>query len=214
MRRLVLALALTLVAAPLLAQSHLVLFGDVEGVRRTGHTTAFAPNTARYEPLFEKNGAGFGGGLDWFFTDRVSLEVKVAGVESRLRIRSTGSDFVLTADIGRAQLYPVTAVLRWHLLPEGRFITPYIGAGVSHIVLRNIERQVSASGRGVRFSDPTGLVLNAGTYLNLSSRWSITADARYVPIETNARATIVGTSSSSDFTLHPLLVSTGLGYRF
>lgn len=201
-----------LMAAPLLAQRHFDLLLDAEGAHRTGTNTDFTPGV-RYDPQFS-NGGGIGGGINWYFTDRVSLEAKVAALQTHMRVRSIGSDFVATADLGHAQIYPITAVLQWHMLEHGA-IRPYLGAGVGHIIVRNINKQIGPTGAGgIKFQDPTGLVVDGGLEARLSKRLGLTADARYIPVETSSRATFIGTTSSVVVHERPLIVSFGIAYHF
>ncbi|HET7434072.1 MAG TPA: OmpW family outer membrane protein [Thermoanaerobaculia bacterium] len=201
-------LALLLLATPLLAQRRVDLFFDVEGARRAAKTE-FVPNETRYVPSFD-DGGGIGGGVNWYFSGRMSLELKVAGLASHLHVRRTGGDFVTVADLGNAQIYPITAVMQWHPVEHGTF-RPYVGIGAAHVILRNIEKRASVIG-DVSFDDPTGLVVDAGLQIPLGKRWSLTGDARYIPIETQARA--VFAESTTDLDVRPLLVSFGLAYHF
>ena len=110
-------------------------------------------------------------------------------------MRTVGSDFVAVADLGRAKVYPISALLKWHLSEHGT-IRPYIGAGVVHVILHNINRSVGpTSATGIHFKDPTGFVVDGGLEVNLSKDWGIFGDARYVPVESQSSATFVGTSS-------------------
>src|ERR1043165_4063794 len=97
---------------------------------------------------------------------------------------------------------------------EGVALRPYIGAGAVHTVLRNINRQVGEGATGIRFKDPTGLVVDGGLELSLGRKWSFLGDARYVPMETNSRVTFPGTTSALDMKVKPLIVSFGAGYKF
>jgi outer membrane protein W len=96
------------------------------------------------------------------------------------------------------------------LISAGR----YIGAGVVYTVLRNINERIGPSATGIRFKNPTGVVVDGGLEFNLARRWNLRADARYVPIETQSRATFPGTTSALDLHVRPAIISFGLGYRF
>ena len=86
--------------------------------------------------------------------------MKVAGLASRLHLRRIGSDFAAVADLGYAQIYPITALLQWHMLEHGTF-RPYVGAGAGHVILRNIDKRAIGT-TGITFGDPTGLVVDGG----------------------------------------------------
>lgn len=213
MRRVFAVLFLLAAAAPLAAQRRVDLIFDVEGVRRTGSTAAFVPNSVQYLPAFG-TGGGIGGGVDWFLSDRTSLELKVSALESKLRVRVTGSDFIANADLGNAQIYPVSLLLKWRM-NEHAALRPWIGAGVSHIVLRNINDRTFGN---VRFQDPTGAVVAAGLELRLSRRLSLVGDARYIPIETSstARFGVTQNAPGTPVGLHvkPLIVGFGVAYHY
>ena len=210
MRPLVTGLLLVGIAATAAAQHRVEFFLDAEGVRRSDTSFDFAPG-ARFQPEFD-TGGGVGGGVNWYFSDRVSLEAKVAGLETQARVRIVNGDFIGTADLGYAQLYPISGVLQWHPL-EGTAVQPYLGAGFVYTVLRNINKQVGNGATGIQFKDPTGLVLDAGLAFPLGHKWSILADARYVPMETSTHVSFPGTTSSLDMHVRPLIVSFGVGYR-
>jgi hypothetical protein len=109
MYKLTIALLALIAAAPLMAQRRIDFLVDAEGARRTGHNESFTPGV-RFDPEFG-TGGGAGVGLNFFLSDRVSIEAKAAALESRLRVRIVGTDFIATADLGRAQIFPVSAVL-------------------------------------------------------------------------------------------------------
>ena len=211
MYKLTIALLTVLVAVPLVAQRRIDFLLDAEGARRTGHNESFTPGI-RFDPQFG-TGGGAGAGLNFFLSDRVSIEAKAAALESRLRVRIVGFDFIATANLGRAQIFPISAVLQWHLSEHGT-IRPYLGAGVAHVILRDVNRSVTPSATGIHFKDPTGLVVDGGLEFNLSKRFGIYGDARYIPVETKSTASFVPTSSSVQMHVRPLIVSGGIAWRF
>jgi outer membrane protein len=211
MYKLTIALLTILAAAPLVAQRRIDLMIDAEGAHRTGENESFTPGV-RFDPQFG-TGGGAGVGLNFFLNDRVSIEAKAAALESRLRVRVVGTDFIATSDLGRAQILPISAVLQWHLSEHGT-IRPYLGVGVAHVILRDVNRSVTSSATGIHFKDPTGVVVDGGLEFNLSKRFGIYGDARYIPVETKSTATFVGTSSAVKMNVRPLIVSGGVAWRF
>jgi outer membrane protein W len=207
---------LFLLTAPLFAQSsRLNLIVDVEGLRQTGGRAAIVPGESAIDPQFHTAG-GAGIGLDWFFSRHFSFEGKIAVVQSKLRLRVVGTDTVINVDLGDEPIYPVTALLKYHFGNENVGVRPYLEAGAGYILLKNVEDNelLGASGR-VRFHDPTGLVVGGGLVVNLSSKWGLIADARYIPIESQATASLSGNSGSPrKIDVKPLIGSVGVVYRF
>jgi len=211
MYKLTIALLIVLATTPIVAQRRIDLLIDAEGARRTGHNESFTPGL-RFDPEFG-TGGGAGVGLNFFLSDRVSIEAKAAALESNLRVRIVGFDFIATANLGHAQIFPISAVLQWHLSEHGT-IRPYLGAGVAHVILRDVNRSVSPSATGIHFKDPTGFVVDGGLEFNLSKRFGIYGDARYIPVETKSTATFVPTTSAVQMNVRPLIVSAGIAWRF
>jgi outer membrane protein len=203
-------LSLLLFAAPLLAQDRIDLLFDLEGARPQSTIKSLSPGL-QFIPKFD-TGGGVGVGINWFFGNRVSLETKAAAIGSHLRFGVIAGDFVSNVDLGTEQIYPISAMLQWHVLERGA-IRPYVGAGAVYTLLRNIEKPVTATATGVKFKDPVGLLIGGGLEWSLSKQWSLYGDARYVPIATQARATFVNTTSVTKFNTKPLLISTGIAYR-
>jgi outer membrane protein W len=210
------AALLFLLATPLVAQSsRLNLIVDVEGLRQTGSRPALRAGDSSIDPQFRTAG-GAGIGLDWFLSRHVSFEGKIAVVQSKLHLRVLGTDSALNLDLGNEPIYPVTALLKYHFANENVGVRPYVEAGAGYIILKNIQNNglLGMDGK-VRFHDPTGLVVGAGLVVNVSSRWGFIADARYIPIESQASATLSGSSGRPRrIDVKPLIGSFGLVYRF
>lgn len=207
-------LALLFATTPLLAQHRMDLILDVEGAHRTGtNRQVIVPNSVQIDPQFD-NAGGFGIDLNTFLSDRVSIETKAAALQSNLKLRISGSDYGAIADAGHARIYPLSAILQWHLTEHGA-IRPYLGAGASYVIFSNINRQIGATGAtGIHFKDPFGFVVDGGLEIKVSPRWSLVGDARYIPLETSSRSTFPGIAAATDIHLKPLIISTGLSWRF
>jgi len=212
MKTFCLLLAITVTAPCALAQHGVDLLLDAEGVRRTGTTKSLTVGQ-EFTPDFS-NGWGAGAGLNVWLSDRLSLEAKASGFRSRLRVTTRGSDFVSQADLGHAQIYPIMAVLQWHPVEHG-MLRPYLGAGAAHIILKNVNEKLGSTPvTGIEFSDPTGLLLDAGLRLHISNKWDAFGDVRYVPVETRGSTRFTGTNAAVRLQVKPLIAGFGVAYRF
>ena len=155
---------------------------------------------------------GYGIAANIFFGGRLSTEFAIARVQPDATItrrRATGAE-----GSGNLQITPLTAVLQFHLAPNG-FIDPYIGAGAAY-VLYEFDAQGVTNIDQIDFDDDVGLAVNAGLGIKLGQRFAINIDGKYVPIESDATAVVVGTNQerSGQFEVSPIIVSAGLSLRF
>lgn len=154
---------------------------------------------------------GYGLAANVFFGDRISAEFAIARVDSEAQVRRR---VVGPSVIRNLEIMPVTAVLQFHFAPRG-FIDPYIGAGAAYVLFDDIE----ASGIGnldrIDFDDDVGLAVNAGIGIRLGERFGITLDGKYVPLESSARAVVVGGGETEGrIDINPIILSAGLSLRF
>jgi len=212
MKKWCLLLLVALAALPVFAQRGVDLLLDVEGVRRTGKTE-IPIGSQEITPEFT-NGWGAGAGFNVWLSDRMSIEAKASGFRSRLHVTTVGSDFVGHLDLGHAQIYPIMVALQWHPMEHG-MMRPYIGVGAAHIILKNVNEEIGNSGAtGIEFSDPTGLMLDAGLRIHISNKWDAFGDIRYVPVETRGDTTFPGTNATVRLEVKPLIAAFGVAYRF
>jgi len=157
---------------------------------------------------------GYGVAANIFFGDRISAEFAIARIEpetSLSRRRAVGEG----GPGGNLEIMPVTAVLQFHFAPQG-FIDPYIGAGAAYVIYDFSPSEGVRTIDQIDFDDDVGLALNAGLGIRLGRRFGLNVDAKYVPIESNATAVIVGTNEEAvgRFDVSPIIVSAGLSLRF
>jgi outer membrane protein len=155
---------------------------------------------------------GYGIAANIFFGGRVSTEFAIARIQPDATItrrRATGD-----VGTGNLQITPLTAVLQFHFAPNG-FIDPYIGAGAAY-VLYEFDAQGVSNIDQIDFDDDVGLAVNAGLGIRLGDRFGINIDGKYVPIESDATAIVVGTNQerSGQFEVSPIIISAGLSLRF
>lgn len=184
------------------------IIASVDGVRRSSGADLERGNI--YDPEFD-TGGGLGLGVNWYFTDRLSLEGKVSALTSRSRLRVVLPDFIATVELERANIYPVMATLQWHPFADGGTFRPYIGVGAAYVIVQGIAGTELTP--EIDFNNPTGLLVNGGVRFRLSDQWDLLGDARWVPIETQARARF-GEDPEVDLDVRPLIVGFGVAYRF
>lgn len=203
----VLALALSL---PAFAQRR---FFDL-----TGSAVWVDPtNSGSFEDLTDPttidfdSSAGYGVSANVFFSDRVSAEFALSRVDSESTVRRRA----VTTPGGNLEMMPVTAVLQFHFAPNG-FIDPYVGAGAAYVLFDDVEDNGLSGLESIDFEDDAGLAINAGLGIRLGERFAIVVDGKYVPLESNAKAVVLGSGQTSEgkVDISPIILSAGLSLRF
>jgi outer membrane protein len=201
-------LALSL-SAPAIAQSRFfVLTGSVVWADPSGDGTF--ENLPTTGDLQFDNATGWGVDADIFFGDRLSVDfgASVTELESTLDPAPPGGAG------GGVDMIPITGIVRFHLLPNA-VVDPYIGGGAAYVLLEESDDGISGLD-SLDFDDDVGFVVNAGVGIKLGSRFGLNVDAKYVPLESNATAVIVGGGGETEgkVDISPFIVSAGLSLRF
>lgn len=213
------AAVLVLSASSLEAQSgSFRVIGSANWLERTGETKASNEpppmGTARLETDFD-SGAGVGLALAYYLTDNLAIEARGSVVRSELSLRvRTASDAVAVINLGDFHLYPLGAVLQYHI-PTSDRLRWFIGAGAGYLIVGDVDNEGSVPGaQRVQFENSVGLIVNAGFNYSFGDRWALNADVRYAPIETESNALFVGSDQLEEVSIEPLIISAGASYRF
>jgi len=201
-------LLVTLLAVPAAADDRKLSFlVSAQWLERTGENDPRSDLSGTRFDLDFQRGAGLGLGLNWFFSDHFSLEAKTSLIESNstLRIR-TSPDSAIVVRLGRTRTYPTTGVLQYHFTTSGD-VQPYIGAGTAYTFVQDVRSDFGT----FEFNQDAGLVLNVGLDIELSEKWNVNLDAKYVPLETSSEAQSPGVS---DLGIEPIILSAGFRYKF
>lgn len=155
---------------------------------------------------------GYGLAANIFFSNRISVEFAISRIDSEAQVRRRR---VVGPAVSRnLEIMPVTAVLQFHFAPRG-FIDPYIGAGAAYVLFDDIEANGIGNLDRIDFDDDVGLVVNAGIGIRLGNRFGITLDGKYVPLESSARAVVIGGGETEGrVDINPIILSAGLTLRF
>lgn len=105
---------------------------------------------------------------------------------------------------------PTTLTGHYHFTGLGPF-TPYVGGGVvGLLVFRNEDKAFT----NLSLKPGLGLAVQAGVDYQLDPHWSVFADVKKAYLRTTATGNFAGAAVKSKVTLDPLVLSTGVGYRF
>jgi len=205
---------LLLSAAPLSAQSRSFdLTGYASWVDTSSEGT-FDDTTSNPVDINFDGTLGYGVAANIFFGDHISTEFAIVRVNSDVsfRRRVVGS----TNGNSEAEMMPITGVLQFHLAPNGRF-DPYIGAGAAYVLIDDVDTPSELNNldfEKLDFKDDVGLALNAGLGIRLTNNLGLTLDAKYVPLESSARAARTTGEETIKFDINPVILSAGLSLRF
>ncbi|MDP9194156.1 MAG: outer membrane beta-barrel protein [Acidobacteriota bacterium] len=207
-------IVLSFIAVPMSAQSRgFDLTGYAAWVDTSSEGTFGSNGTVADDLGVSFDGTlGYGIGANIFFSDRISTEFAIVRVNSDVLFRQRA---VNNAN-SQAELMPITAVLQFHLAPNGRF-DPYVGAGAAYVLIDDVDTPEELNNidfESIDFKDDVGLVLNAGLGIRLTNNFGLTLDAKYVPLESSATAVRTTGNQEVKFDINPVILSAGLSLRF
>lgn len=133
------------------------------------------------------------------------------GIPPTAEIRGDGS--LTGAYLGDVTYAPAILALQYRLPTGNPKFEPYVGAGVNYtIILDSDDRDVA----GFDVDNAWGAVLQVGFESMIDDRLGLYFDVKKIWLETDVRGTlgVGGPSATGKATLDPLLVGTGLIWRF
>lgn len=147
---------------------------------------------------------GFGFTLGYRFMDKLGVEL-LAAEPFEHDIALDGVNSASTKHL------PPTLTLQYY--PFGgtdSSVQPYAGVGVNYT--RFSDEKVD--GGSLELDDSWGVAAQLGVDLLLDDHWALNAAAWYLDIDTDATATIGGSSYDTTVNIDPLVVMGGISYRF
>ncbi|HEY6941185.1 OmpW/AlkL family protein [Dokdonella sp.] len=105
---------------------------------------------------------------------------------------------------------PPTVSLQWHFMPDAK-VSPFVGLGVNYTRFFSIDETGPLDGKNLDLGDSWGLAAHAGIDVALAPRWSLTVDARWIDIDTDAK---VDGAKVGSVAIDPLVYGVAVGYRF
>lgn len=211
----------TIVAAlaPCMFQTAFAEQGDFL-VRLRGIVVAPTENASDVLPGFPGGSVGVENAVvpeldfTYFLTDNIGAELILATSPHDLVGEGTLSGLGEIADV---MVLPPTLTLQYHFNPSGKF-RPYAGVGVNYTIFYSQDASdslVAAVGpTTVDLDDTVGVAFQVGADFELSDRWFLNADIKYIQIDTTATLNSGGVINTVDVDLDPIVAGIGVGYRF
>jgi outer membrane protein len=161
---------------------------------------------------------GYSLGLDitYMVTNNFGVELML-DTTSKHDITGTGNLDGL--NIGDVTVLPPSVIAVWHFMPSNN-IRPYVGAGVNYtfFLSENTTSDLDAAlggNTGLDVDDTFSLIAQAGVNIDISKKWYLTFDAKYIDLDTSATIKVDGVKTATvDFDLNPLILGVGVGTRF
>jgi len=127
------------------------------------------------------------------------------------------TDVVDGAKAAEVEHLPPTFSLQYHFLPDG-VLQPYVGAGVNYTTFLSEDVTEAAIGLGITdisLDDSFGLALQLGADWTFGNRWLLNFDLRWIDIESDLQATVLGeVVDVGKVKIDPWVYSINLGYSF
>ena len=124
------------------------------------------------------------------------------------------------AGVGRLAgtwVLPPTLTLQYHFLPDAA-IRPYVGAGINYTIFYSTKATDALNNAigstKVGLSDSVGYALQGGIDIDLTKRFFVNFDVKYISIDTHARLTTGALVNVERVHLDPLVFGVGIGTRF
>jgi len=105
---------------------------------------------------------------------------------------------------------PPTVSVQYHFMPQEQF-SPFIGVGLNYTRFFGIRETGPLSGARLDLSDSWGGAVHAGFDVRFAERWLLTADVRWMNIETDAK---VDGAKVGTVKIDPWVYGIAIGYRF
>ena len=158
-------------------------------------------------------GGTLAAGVDSAWSPTVTLEYSVTknlGIEVLAALPFEHDVKLNGAKAATVKQLPPTVSLQWHFVPDAK-VSPFIGVGVNYTRFSSIDETGPLSGAKLDLGDSWGLAAHAGVDVALAPRWSLTVDARWIDIDTDAK---VGGVKVGSVAIDPFVYGVALGYRF
>lgn len=105
---------------------------------------------------------------------------------------------------------PPTLGLNYHFMPDNSW-SPFLGLGLNYTNFFDTKGAGALQGASVSIANSWGVAAHAGFDVKLNPKWILTADLRWIDIESDVK---VNGTKVGNAKINPLVYGVSLGYRF
>ena len=142
----------------------------------------------------------------YFFTEHIAAELILATSPHDLSLKNSDLG---NLDLGDTMILPPTLTLQYHFTPDSKF-SPYVGAGLNYTITYNdshgSDTTSLSAGNGI------GVALQAGADYWISEHWGVNFDVKKIWLDVDA--SVNSGAITGNVELNPLIIGTGVSYRF
>jgi outer membrane protein len=144
----------------------------------------------------------------YFITPNIAVSF-TGGLPPTVKIDAAGAMDGM-GRVGATTYGPMTATIHYHFTNFGPF-QPYIGAGPAFMYVFSERDGIM---NGLRIEHTAGFAVQAGADYMLTERWGIFVDVKKAILRTEASGFLGGVPISADIKLDPLVIHSGVTFRF
>lgn len=144
----------------------------------------------------------------YFFTPNIAVSF-TGGFPPTVDIKGAGTVAAL-GRMGKATYGPMTLTAHYHFTQLGRF-QPYIGAGPTFMYVFQTKDDVLTQ---LKIDHAVGFAVQAGADYMINDQWGVFFDVKKAYLRTTATASLGGAPIRAKVRLDPLVLHTGVTYRF
>lgn len=152
------------------------------------------------------------------FTYMVSDHIGAELILATTKHTAKGRDALNGVDpLATTWVLPPVLTAQYHFAPDAK-IRPYVGAGINYTIFYNAKAGsalVSAVGpTSVKIKDSVGYALQAGVDVDITKKFFLNLDVKYVSMEPKAVLNTGGLVNTTRLHIDPVIVGVGIGTRF
>jgi outer membrane protein len=132
-----------------------------------------------------------------------------AGLPVKQKIGASGSISAI-GQLGRMTYGPAAATLLWHPL-RNTAVRPYVGAGVAYMHVFDAN---DSAVRALHVDNDIGPAVQGGVEVSAAPAWGVFVDAKKAFLRTDATGSLGGAPVLAHLRLDPLVLHTGIAFRF